>query len=284
MDVLTVDYRADDAQQQFTKSLRETGFGIIRNHPIDWHLVEEVYTEWYGFFNDPRRYDYLYDKDKQDGYIPLEKSETAKGFTKKDIKEFYHLYYPWGRYPEFMSDASRKLFDQMFALGKKLMQWIENELPEDIRAKLSRPLTKMVSVKRSLHRVLYYPPFKGDEEPGAIRAAAHEDINLITVLPAATESGLQAMDLKGNWHNVKVDPETIVINIADMLQEATDGYYRSTTHRVINPEGASASKARLSLPLFIHAHADVRLSDRYPTAEGYLRERLHELGLKKKTS
>lgn len=282
MDVVTVDYRAEDAPQRFTQSLKETGFGIIRNHPIPWDLVDEVYTEWYGFFNDPRRFNYLVDLDKQEGYIPRDLSEVAKGNTVKDLKEFYHMYYPWGRYPEFMSDATHKLFDQMFTFGKRLMAWIEQALPEEIRSRFDRPLTKMISVERTLQRILYYPALKGDETPNAIRAAAHEDINLITILPAATEAGLQALDLDGQWHDIHVDPETMVINIADMLQEATGGYYRSTTHRVINPQGECCRKARLSVPLFIHAHADVYLSERYPTAESYLVERLTELGLKKK--
>jgi isopenicillin N synthase-like dioxygenase len=120
----------------------------------------------------------------------------------------------------------------------------------------------------------------GTEEQGAIRAAAHEDINLITLLPAATEPGLQVKDKAGNWHDVKTDPETLVVNISDMLQEATDGFYRSTTHRVINPEGSDYSKPRLSMPMFVHPRADVVLSPRY-TAGSYLNERLRELGLLK---
>jgi isopenicillin N synthase-like dioxygenase len=205
-------------------------------------------------------------------------SETAKGHQKKDLKEFYHLYFPHGRYPKEISDVTLKNFERQFDMGKTLLKWIEAYLPESIRAKLSCPLSDMVSMERTLYRILYYPPLTGQEEPGAVRAAPHEDINLITVLPAATNPGLQVKNKKGEWLNVKVDPESVVINIGDMLQEATDGYYISTTHQVINPTGEEAKKPRLSMPQFIHAGAKVKLSPRH-TAESYLNERLRELGL-----
>lgn len=280
MDILTVDYQSSDVQKLFAQSLHETGFAIIKNHPIDWRLVDDVYTEWYGFFNDPARYDYLFDVERQDGYRPISESEAAKGSNIPDLKEFYHLFYPWGRYPEFLSDATRQLFKQMFALGKQLLQWIDDDLPVAVRENLDRPLSKMLSMERSLHRVLYYPALNGNEPGDAVRAAAHEDINLITLLPAATEAGLQVKGPDGQWHDIEISPETLVINIADTLQEATQGYYKSTTHRVINPVGANRRKPRLSIPLFIDACADVRLSSRYPTADAYREERLRELGLK----
>jgi isopenicillin N synthase-like dioxygenase len=281
MDVLTVDYRAKGADERFAQSLHETGFAVIENHPIPWAKIEQAYREWGAFFNDPIREAYAFDSATQDGYISGKLSETAKGEKQKDLKEFYHLYFPWGRYPKTISENSRELFYLTLDFGKELLVWIERHLPENIQKKLSMKLSDMVSLERTLYRILHYPPFNGTEPAGAIRAAAHEDINLITVLPAASEAGLQAKDKDGNWHTVKTDPRTLVINIGDMLQEATDRYYISTTHRVINPEGSNAKKARMSMPLFIHPKANVKLSDRYPTAEGYLHERLVELGLRK---
>jgi len=118
----------------------------------------------------------------------------------------------------------------------------------------------------------------GDEEPGAIRAAAHEDINLLTILPAANEPGLQVKTKDGNWLDVPCDFGNLIINIGDMLQEASGGYFPSTTHRVVSPEGADTSKARVSLPLFLHPKPEVVLSSRY-TADSYLMERLRELGV-----
>lgn len=127
-------------------------------------------------------------------------------------------------------------------------------------------------------RVLHYPPLEGDEELGAIRAGAHEDINLLTVLPAANEPGLQVKTKEGDWLDVPCDFGNLIINIGDMLQEASGGYYPSTTHRVINPEGADKTKSRISLPLFLHPKPEVVLSERH-TANSYLMERLRELGV-----
>jgi isopenicillin N synthase-like dioxygenase len=128
-------------------------------------------------------------------------------------------------------------------------------------------------------RVLRYPPLTGQEPPGAVRAAAHGDINLLTILPAANEPGLQVKGSDGAWRDVPCDFGTLAINIGDMLEEASRGYYPSTLHRVLNPVGESATRSRVSLPLFLHPRSDVRLSDRY-SAGSYLEERLRELGVK----
>ncbi len=119
----------------------------------------------------------------------------------------------------------------------------------------------------------------GDEEPGAIRAAAHGDINLLTVLPSSNEPGLQVKPLGSDWIDVPCEPETIVINAGDMLEEATAGYYPSTLHRVINPTGVRSANSRLTAPLFLHPRSEVVLSERH-TAKSYLDERLKELGVK----
>ena len=141
------------------------------------------------------------------------------------------------------------------------------------------PLSDMITQSpRNLLRILHYPPITGDEEVGAIRAAAHADINLLTVLPSASEPGLQLLSSDGTWVDVPYDPEYIIVNIGDMLQECTGGYYRSTMHRVINPAGADMSKSRMSIPMFLHPRDDVRLSARY-LAEEYRMQRYRELGL-----
>jgi isopenicillin N synthase-like dioxygenase len=133
----------------------------------------------------------------------------------------------------------------------------------------------------TLLRVLHYPPLTGEIEPGSVRAAAHGDINLLTILPAATQAGLQVLGKDQEWHNVPSDFGMLVVNIGDMLDEASGGYYPSTQHRVLNPTGADALKSRVSLPLFLHPRPEVVLSERY-TAGSYLDERLIELGAKKK--
>jgi isopenicillin N synthase-like dioxygenase len=278
MYVLTVDYRQPQASEMFTRSLIDTGFAVLTNHPIDFELVSTVYREWETFFASADKYNYLFNKDTQDGYFPFEVSEKAKGHEIKDLKEFFH-FYAWGRYPATLSERTRELYQQMSDLAAILLQWVESYTPEKIRAQLSMPLSAMIkNSPQTTLRILHYPPLRGDEQAGAVRAAAHEDINLLTLLPAATTSGLQVQDLQGNWHDVACNPDTIIVNAGDMLQMCTQGYYRSTTHRVINPVGEAAKQSRLSMPLFLHPHPQVRLSATH-TQKSYLQERLRELGL-----
>ena len=111
-----------------------------------------------------------------------------------------------------------------------------------------------------------------------MRAAAHEDINLLTLLPAATAKGLEVKDANGKWQEVPCDPTAIVVNAADMLQMASQNYYPSTTHRVVNPDGIEAKKSRLSMPLFLHPRDEVMLADNF-TANDYRLQRLREIGL-----
>jgi isopenicillin N synthase-like dioxygenase len=150
------------------------------------------------------------------------------------------------------------------------------------------PLHKMVEhSEQNLLRILHYPPLGLGSDAqritadGAVRAAAHEDINLITLLPAATYPGLQVKTKDGEWiwADMNVPKDAIIVNAGDMLQEASGGYFKSTTHRVVNPTGLGATVSRYSMPMFIHPRPDVRLSDKY-TAGEYLDERLKELGLK----
>ena len=107
---------------------------------------------------------------------------------------------------------------------------------------------------------------------------SYEDINLITILPASNEPGLQVQAKDGSWLDVPCDFGNLIVNIGDMLQEASGHYFPSTTHRVVNPDGADMTKSRISLPLFLHPRPDVVLSERH-TAGSYLQERLRELGV-----
>lgn len=278
MKLEAVDYQASDAAVKFATSLRETGFGVLTNHPILQSKVSEIYAAAEVFFNGETKHDFLYDKETQDGFFPQSVSEVAKGHTIKDIKEYYH-FYPWGRCPEELKPLLASYYEQANTLAAELLGWIQDNAPEDVNKGFNEPLSNMINGSdRSLLRVLHYPAFLGDEQPNAIRAAAHEDINLITILPAANEPGLQVKDKDGGWLDVPCDFGSLIVNIGDMLQEASNGYYPSTTHRVINPAGTNMKKARVSLPLFLHPRADVVLSERH-TAGSYLEERLKELGV-----
>ena len=281
MNILSVDYYAENAAQDFTKSLKETGFTVLKTHPIDWKLIQSVYDEWLAFFKSGNADKYLFDKENQDGYFPMDVSEVAKGENIKDIKHFYHLYFPNGRYPSEVSDNAHKMFKQMIELGKTLLQWIDNYIDSELALKLPMRLRDTISEPNTLLRILHYPVLGGDEEVGAVRAAAHEDINLITLLPIASSPGLQVQSPSNNdWYDVPCDSESIIVNIGDMLQEMTNGEYIATKHRVIKPVGEIENVDRISTPCFIHPKAEVYLSDKYPRSEIFLLERLKELGLK----
>jgi isopenicillin N synthase-like dioxygenase len=280
MQVKVVDYRAADAAEQFTRSLHETGFGVLVNHPLQQALVEKIYADWLGFFNGTDKQDYAFSAETQDGYFSTEISETAKGHTQKDIKEYFHVY-PWGRIPPQLKADALDYYAQANRLAQQLLSWVQQHTPAEIAAGYSEPLSQMIEGSRlTLLRVLRYPPLTGQEPAGSLRAAPHGDINLLTILPAANEPGLQVLSKDGQWLDVPSDFGMLIINIGDMLQEASQGYYPSTQHRVVNPTGEGAKKSRVSLPLFLHPREDVVLSQRY-TAHSYLDERLRELGVKK---
>ena len=276
MQLPIVDYRSPTAAQAFCQSLHDTGFGVLACHPLDQHLVESVYAEWLQFFGTPAKHQYAQDPIKLDGYFSPAVSETAKNHTQRDLKEFFHIF-PWGRYPLQVSDAAKRYYAAGSTLAAELLQWVEDHSPADVKAGYSMPLPEMIKgCEQTLLRVLHYPPLRGDEEAGAVRAAAHGDINLLTLLPAATEPGLQVMGKDGHWVDAPSDFGLLIVNIGDMLQEASGGYYPSTIHRVLNPTGDGATKSRISMPLFLHPNRDVVLSERY-TVESYFQERMQEL-------
>ena len=202
MDVAVVDYRSATAARDFTRSLRETGFAVLVNHPIDYAMVQRLQREWLDFFRSERKWDFLPGEGGQDGYRPMEEAETAVGYSKKDIKEYFH-WYPWGRQPEAESRVAREMYDAGFSLAAELLSWVEEFTPTEISKHFTMPLSEMINgTQRTLLRILHYPPLRGDEPEGSVRAAAHQDINMITVLPASNEPGLQVRDLSGKWHDV----------------------------------------------------------------------------------
>ena len=280
-----VDFTSPDAPAQFCESLHRTGFGVLKNHPLHADLVHGIYAEWQGFFQSDAVRGYAWDPIKLDGHFSTQVSETAKGNNIRDYKEFFHIF-PWGRYPTEVSDAAQRYYAQGKGLAATLLKWVEDNSPLEVRSRYSVPLASMIDdCEETLLRVLHYPPLQGHntgaQEPGSIRAAAHTDINLLTILPAATEPGLQVKgrgaDVKSDeWIDVPCDFGLLIVNIGDMLQEASGGYYPSTEHRVLNPVGEGALKSRVSLPLFLHPRREIRLSDRY-TVGSYFEERMREL-------
>ena len=275
--VLAISYSDPDAGPQFAKSLHETGFAILKDHPITEAKIDRMYASWKTFFAKDEKVEFAVNSGEVHGYYGF-KSENAKGSAHKDLKEFYHIYED-RPVPDDVEGETRPFQREMIEIGRTLLGWLDQNSPDEIKANLSENLTDMVDGSNdNLLRVLHYPPVPEDIVPGEVRAAEHEDINLITLLVTGSEPGLQAKDKNGNWHDVPCQAGYITINSGDMLAKATGDYYPSTPHRVINPQNQE-HRSRYSMPLFVHPRPEVQL-DSMQTAGEYLDERLREIGLK----
>ncbi|MEO1276619.1 MAG: 2OG-Fe(II) oxygenase family protein, partial [Pseudomonadota bacterium] len=212
------------------------------------------------------------------GYFPFQ-SENAKDSAVKDLKEFFHVY-PDDPVPAALEAETRAMHADLVATGQRLLEWLQAESPAAVTEALSEPLPDMLAGSgMNLLRILHYPALDTPPEPGAVRAAAHGDINLITCLLAGSEPGLEAKDTEGRWHVVPCDPGMMVINAGDMLEMASNGYYPATVHRVVNPAETGPAKPRFSSPMFLHPRPEVILKPG-TTADDFLQERLREIGLK----
>lgn len=291
--------------RKLAKAFREIGFVGVINHGIPKSLVQKFYTESELFFKLPVEKKQKYEVPGlagQRGYTSFGK-EHAKQSTVADLKEFFQIgqevvgkdpikkQYPKNVYvrerPEFLATGI-KLYKSFEKSGSHLLKAIAIHL--DLGEKYFEPKIKNGN---SILRAIYYPPITR-EPNSAIRAEQHEDINLITLLVGASAGGLQVLNLAGEWLDVVPEQGEIVINVGDMLQRHVNNYFKSTTHRVINPPMSEWHKPRLSIPFFLHPRSEMDLSCltktvtetnplHYPpiTAGDYLAERLREIGLKK---
>ena len=271
-----ISYSSPNFSDAFMASLHRYGFAAVVDHPLDDARIKRIYSDWLGFFADQNAADFAMDPVDQDGYFSLQEAEAAKGFDQRDFKEYFQ-YYPWGRCPSALEPDLAAHFAAAVALGAELLTCIAVSLPSEITAQLTEPLRNMIEGSgQSMLRVLHYPPVPAGAS--VLRAAPHEDINLLTLLPAADGPGLELQLRGGEWVSVPHKPGQLIVNIGDMLQEATGGYLPSTTHRVAAPECGEALPSRMSLPLFLHPRPEVVLSPRY-SARQYLTQRLNELGV-----
>jgi isopenicillin N synthase-like dioxygenase len=276
-DIRTVSYTDPGAPAALAASLRETGFAVLTDHPIRPVRIEAAYAAWGRFFASPEKHDWTHAAGRADGYFPF-RSENAKDSAVKDLKEFYHVY-PDGKIPAELATETLALHVDLVAVGRTLLGWIEEATPRAIRARFSEPLPAMLEGStQNLLRILHYPPLDEPPEEGAVRAAAHGDINLVTLLPAGSAPGLEARDRAGRWRPVPCDPGMMVVNTGDMLEMASGGHYPSTLHRVVNPPSEEMRKPRFSLPMFCHPRPEVVLKPG-TTADDFLKERLREIGL-----
>lgn len=279
MNVQTIDYRSASAGQHLVQSLRDTGFAVLSHHPLPAELLAQLYRQWAAFFASGDKRSYLMrptrHSDNSVGLVPADVSETAVGHPARDLKEFYHVF-PDEMLPPALAPATLAYLDRAFALGRELLDWLQTHAQARALERLPDTLSALLSREVSLLRVLHYPPLGGSEPGGAVRAAAHEDINLLTLLPVAEQPGLQVRDRRGQWLDVNGNRGELIINAGDMLNEATGGYFPSTTHRVVNPAAATDNVSRYAIPYFMAPRLDTVLSDRY-TAGSYLTERLQAL-------
>lgn len=278
MTVAVVDMFSAEAEMAFVETLRRTGFAVLRNPPLDAARMERMAKDWRDFFLGEDKWNYLAEETpsgNSSGFIPPDVSETAVGHDRKDLKEFFHIV-PETILPARLADDAAEHLDEARKLGKLLLGWLDihcgSALPPDLRGQLAESL----SPSDSLLRILHYPPLTGDEPADAVRAAAHEDINLITLLPVSAEPGLQVLGRDGQWMDVPGRPGDVIVNSGDMLQEASSRRLPSTSHRVINPPDADSNLSRISMPYFIAPDLDIRLS-KHHTAGSYLKERLNLL-------
>jgi isopenicillin N synthase-like dioxygenase len=272
------------------RSLSETGFFILENAPIDQDLVNRAYEVSAEFFalSESVKHSYcLPELHGQRGFTPFGQ-EHAKDSPHGDLKEFWHVGNSTLRQnliptelPEFHRVLS-ELYGQLDACGQVLLRAIAGFLQEPLAA-IYQPGGD------SILRVIHYPPVPETAPPLSLRAAAHEDINLITLLPTATASGLEILH-EGKWLAIEAPPGSLIVDSGDMLQWRTNGRLKSTTHRVVNPD--NSRDRRFSMPFFVHPHPTMDLtplrsggegSKKYPPIDAgtYLQRRLAEIGLVK---
>ena len=305
--VPTLDARevqSEDFAQAIAGAYAEYGFVIIENHGIDQRLIDDCLGCFRQFFALPPSEKLKYKVaggGGARGYTPFG-IETAKGARHHDLKEFWHVgreLPPGHPFTKVMApniwvdsipgfrEATYGLYQAFDALGARLLSAIARaaRLPANF-------FDDKVNLGNSVLRVIHYPPLPPEPTP-SVRAGAHEDINVITLLLGAEEPGLEVLSRKGEWLPIDPPPNALVCNVGDMLQRLTNMHLRSTTHRVVNPPRERASKARYSLPFFLHfnpdfliktmpQYVDERHPDQFPepiTAHDFLQERLREIKL-----
>lgn len=278
--------------------LKEYGFIVLTGHTISEDLLDRSYQLSEKLFDlpmDVKKKNSMPDNGFQRGYTPFG-TEHAKDSKVADLKEFWHLgregykglenYWLENESTKDMDDFKEtfvRLFNMLDEVGLSLLEALTPslDLPKDY-------FLKRVADGNSILRLLHYPPIQQGAEKSALRAAPHEDINLITILVAATKSGLQLKDRDGRWLDVNPPKNSLIVDAGDMLSRITNEVIPSTTHQVINPD--KGNESRYSMPFFMHPNSDALLEcidsckgegEKYPPilADDFLRQRLREIGL-----
>ncbi len=279
------------------------GFVALKGHFLDNELIDNLYTEIKNFFDLPEAVKQKYEIPGiggQRGYVSFGK-ESAKGKKEGDLKEFWHFgqYVEndpklEAEYPANVAVEELPKFNEVGKLTYKMLEKTAKYVLRSLALHLGLEETYFdayIKNGNSILRPIHYPPIK-EEPKGAVRAAAHGDINLITLLMGAQGKGLQVQNNQGEWIDAIAEPDELMINVGDMLSRHSNSKLKSTIHRVINPPKELWKSSRYSIPFFMHPISDMKLNvlencidEKHPkkfediTAGEFLNERLRELGL-----
>ena len=298
--------RKEEFVQSIGRAFQEIGFCAVKGHLLSDDLVERLYKQIKLFFDLPYEVKSKYEFPQysgQRGYVSFGK-ESAKGSKHGDLKEYWHF----GQYIEEEEKEKYNYFPNIHVeelsefneVGREVYSTLEKTAKHILRA-LALYLNieedyfdQYIKNGNSILRPIHYPPILEDPKE-AVRASAHGDINLITLLMGAHGKGLQVQHSNGEWIDAVASEDELMINIGDMLSRHTNNLLKSTVHRVVNPDRELLKKSRYSIPFFMHPVSEMKLnvlesciSDESPksfddiTAGDFLNERLVELGLLKK--
>ena len=299
-------HRKAEFIQLIGKAFQEIGFCAVKGHLLSDDLVERLYKQIKLFFDLPDEVKTKYEFPEysgQRGYVSFGK-ESAKGSKHGDLKEYWHF----GQYIEEGEKGNYNYFPNINVdelpefnkVGKEVYTSLENTAKHILRALAlylnieENYFDQYIKNGNSILRPIHYPPILGDPKE-AVRASAHGDINLITLLMGAHGKGLQVQHSNGEWIDAMAGKDELMINIGDMLSRHTNNLLKSTVHRVVNPDRELLKKSRYSIPFFMHPVSEMKLNvlescinEDNPksfddiTAGDFLNERLVELGLLKK--
>lgn len=303
------DFVSDDPKrkEKFVKEIgeayEEIGFVSLKNHFLGDDLAKELYKEVKAFFDLPTKTKRNYEIEGlggQRGYVSFGK-EHAKGKKEGDLKEFWHF----GQEPsedanlteEYPENVQVKELKDFNHVGMEAYRMLEKTGIYVLRALAlyigleETYFDHWASNGNSILRPIHYPPITQEPE-GAVRAGAHGDINLITLLMGASSGGLQVKRKDGEWIDALPKEDELVINVGDMLERLTNNKLRSTIHRVVNPPKEEWDKPRYSIPFFMHPRSEMKLNcleecidPKHPkqyediTSGDFLHQRLVEIGL-----
>ena len=306
------DFLSDDLQKKslfvdtIGSAFQEIGFCAVRGHFLDDQLVKKLYDQIKLFFDLPTDIKKKYEHPEfsgQRGYVSFGK-ESAKGSKHGDLKEYWHFgqyvseneSHKYNYFPNIKVDE----LPEFNIVGEEVYKTLEKTAKYVLRAlalylKIDENyFDNYIHNGNSILRPIHYPPITEDPKV-AVRAAAHGDINLITLLMGAHGKGLQVQKTNGDWIDAVASKDELMINIGDMLSRHTNNVLKSTVHRVVNPDRELLKKSRYSIPFFMHPVSEMKLNvlesticDEFPkayddiTAGEFLEERLIELGLLKK--